>query len=83
VVGRTDYGVGVGVCPAGPLLSFQLGSFTHWTLGVEAAPTGPAPRLNPPDGGASPLGGQFLFCILMGAAGISLGGGGVDDTRGD
>ena len=46
-------------------LSFQLEGST-WTLRVEAAHTGPAPRLNPPDGGASPLGGQFfLFCILM------------------
>ena len=48
-------------------LSFQLESSTHRTLRVEAAHTGPASRLNPPDGGASPLGGQFffLFCILM------------------
>ena len=86
-----DCGVGMGSVPRwAASLSFQLESSTHRTLRVEAAHTGPASRLNPPDGGASPLGGQFffLFCILMRAdppeaMGMALGDGGVDDTRGD
>ena len=71
-------------------LSFQLESSTHRTLRVEAAHTGPAPRLNPPDGGAFPLGGSIFFVLHFDegrdppeATGISLGGGGVKDTRGD